>query len=388
MCLPTRAFLGRNARLIAPYFYSYKSSHSLSRGLVRTILQATLAPHTRCFASEAFYSCSAQTYGKPPESITMYKLLFLSLTASVAIAADMSLMLFARQSCQLGEKVCGTGCISAIDTCCPDGSGGCPVSQYCELGSNNQYGCCPIGDTCSGNGGVGSCSSQGQTDCGSGCIDLGWTCCPDGSGGCGPTEYCVLGSNNQYGCCPNGQDCSGGGGGGGGGGGNGSCASQNQQDCGSGCIDLSWTCCPDGSGGCPASQYCELGSNNQYGCCPIGEICTGSGGASTIGAGTVGETDTDITNSTPPPTEAPTTTQAFTPTTETPIVTTPATSTTPSKSAASTIPLKSAASTTPSKSAAITTSAVPANSAASEDYGATSAAHILRVVLAALFIFF
>jgi hypothetical protein len=243
----------------------------------------------------------------------MHKLLLLSFTASVAIAADMSLMISGRQSsCQIGEKVCGTGCISIADTCCPDGSGGCPLSQYCELGSNNQYGCCPIGEVCSGNGGVKTCAEQGQ------------------------------------------------------------------KDCGSDCIDLSWTCCPDKLGGCAATEFCELGSNNQYGCCPNGEVCAGNGGASTTGAGTVAGTVTHISTSTPsptqgstpPPTQAPTQTQTSVSTTATPIETTSATS------------------TTSSKPTAATTSPALLTGAGNEGHRAPSAAYMFGAVLAALFMFF
>ncbi|KAI5465368.1 hypothetical protein BGZ63DRAFT_399843 [Mariannaea sp. PMI_226] len=59
------------------------------------------------------------------------------------------------------------------------------------------------------------------------------------------------------------------------------CNEEGQKDCGDGCIDLTWTCCPDGSGGCPSTEYCVLGSNGQYGCCPKGETCQGNGGATT-----------------------------------------------------------------------------------------------------------
>lgn len=56
------------------------------------------------------------------------------------------------------------------------------------------------------------CSAQGQKDCGKGCIDLGWTCCPDGAGGCGPSDVCNMGNNGQYNCCPRGKVCDGPGG--------------------------------------------------------------------------------------------------------------------------------------------------------------------------------
>lgn len=51
------------------------------------------------------------------------------------------------------------------------------------------------------------CSETGQQDCHGGCIDLGWTCCRLVEGGCPPTQYC-----NDVGCCPLGEVCSGGGG--------------------------------------------------------------------------------------------------------------------------------------------------------------------------------
>ncbi|KAH7170153.1 hypothetical protein EDB81DRAFT_154099 [Dactylonectria macrodidyma] len=57
-----------------------------------------------------------------------------------------------------------------------------------------------------------SCSDQGQKDCGSGCIDVTYTCCPSEAGGCPATATCVLGSNGEYGCCDNGDDCEGDGG--------------------------------------------------------------------------------------------------------------------------------------------------------------------------------
>lgn len=52
------------------------------------------------------------------------------------------------------------------------------------------------------------CSESGMQDCGDGCIDLGWTCCPSGDGGCGPGFYC----HSEGGCCPDGEVCQGDGG--------------------------------------------------------------------------------------------------------------------------------------------------------------------------------
>ncbi|KAF4962145.1 hypothetical protein FSARC_9762 [Fusarium sarcochroum] len=62
------------------------------------------------------------------------------------------------------------------------------------------------------------------------------------------------------------------------------CADQNLKDCGTGCIQLDWTCCPSKAGGCPPTAYCEVGTNSQYGCCPNGSVCNGVGGGTTRGS--------------------------------------------------------------------------------------------------------
>lgn len=60
------------------------------------------------------------------------------------------------------------------------------------------------------------------------------------------------------------------------------CDEQGLKSCGDGCIQLDYTCCPDMAGGCPtATSYCSLGDNGEYGCCPLGEVCGGDGGATT-----------------------------------------------------------------------------------------------------------
>ncbi|RBA17792.1 hypothetical protein FPRO05_11507 [Fusarium proliferatum] len=59
------------------------------------------------------------------------------------------------------------------------------------------------------------------------------------------------------------------------------CADQNLKDCGTGCIQMDWTCCPSRAGGCPPTAYCEVGTNQQYGCCPNGSVCSGEGGGTT-----------------------------------------------------------------------------------------------------------
>ncbi|KAF9880200.1 GPI anchored serine-threonine rich protein [Colletotrichum karsti] len=60
------------------------------------------------------------------------------------------------------------------------------------------------------------------------------------------------------------------------------CSDIGRKNCGDGCILISYTCCPDGAGGCPtASTYCQVGSNGQYGCCARGKTCVGDGGTKT-----------------------------------------------------------------------------------------------------------
>ncbi|KIW69506.1 hypothetical protein PV04_05379 [Phialophora macrospora] len=58
-------------------------------------------------------------------------------------------------SCETGDKVCGAFCIPGTYTCCPDLEGGCQTSKSeCQEGDNGVYGCCPIGETCTGDGGA------------------------------------------------------------------------------------------------------------------------------------------------------------------------------------------------------------------------------------------
>ena len=74
------------------------------------------------------------------------------------------------------------------------------------------------------------------------------------------------------------------------------CSAQFEKDCGGGCIPLTYTCCPDGSGGCPLGAFCTLGSNGQYGCCEAGATCEGPGGANTQPGGVI---NTQITSQPP-----------------------------------------------------------------------------------------
>lgn len=65
--------------------------------------------------------------------------------------------LFARQTsnvtCETNQKVCGEFCIPSDYTCCPDLEGGCPAKSVCQAGDNGEYGCCPTGELCGGDGG-------------------------------------------------------------------------------------------------------------------------------------------------------------------------------------------------------------------------------------------
>jgi hypothetical protein len=146
------------------------------------------------------------------------------------------------------------------------------------------------------------CSSIGEIPCGQSCIQSGYFCCPDQQGGCLTSEYCTTGDDGTPCCCPLGQVC------------DGSCAvTANtatvaassptgaattsaptssslagscgflESPCGTGCMSISDKCCPDGSGSCGIDQVCQLGTNGQYGCCPLLETCDGPGyGGNTV----------------------------------------------------------------------------------------------------------
>jgi hypothetical protein len=136
----------------------------------------------------------------------------------------------------IGEFPCGQYCIESGYFCCPDQQGGCLTSQYCTTGDDGTPCCCPLGKVCDGSCAVtlntatvaagssptvaattsaptssslaGSCGFA-EAPCGSGCMSIGDTCCPDGSGSCGLTQVCWLGTNGQYGCCPLMETCDG-----------------------------------------------------------------------------------------------------------------------------------------------------------------------------------
>lgn len=83
------------------------------------------------------------------------------------------------------------------------------------------------------------------------------------------------------------------------------CSQQpGQKACGSAvlCIPESYICCPDGSRGCPPTEYCSLGDNGQYGCCPNGHVCSGPGGViNSIGTSIISLTSTETVSQPAPP---------------------------------------------------------------------------------------
>jgi hypothetical protein len=89
-----------------------------------------------------------------------------------------------------------------------------------------------------------------------------------------------------------------------------SCSVQGLKDCGTGCIDLTDTCCPSREGGCSVGTYCSLGSNGEYGCCRNGRVCSGPGGV-LVSSGVI-----TLTSSRAVPVPAPFTTPRATPTVE------------------------------------------------------------------------
>lgn len=57
-------------------------------------------------------------------------------------------------SCRPLEEFCGNKCMPMGHNCCPGFKGSCDMFNYCALGSNDEYGCCPVGMRCVGEGGV------------------------------------------------------------------------------------------------------------------------------------------------------------------------------------------------------------------------------------------
>lgn len=108
-------------------------------------------------------------------TISLATLSLLSLaTANVQLGSMPFTKLFARAAveCESGDVLCGETCIPSTYTCCPDKLGGCNADEQCQMGDNDEYGCCPEGEICSGDGGAefideksgGSSSSSSSTD--------------------------------------------------------------------------------------------------------------------------------------------------------------------------------------------------------------------------------
>lgn len=77
-------------------------------------------------------------------------------SANVQLGSVPFTKLFARAdvTCESGDVACGDTCIPESYTCCPDKLGGCKADEECQMGENDEYGCCPEGEICSGNGGA------------------------------------------------------------------------------------------------------------------------------------------------------------------------------------------------------------------------------------------
>lgn len=151
---------------------------------------------------------------------------------------------------------------------------------------------------------TGTCAEINEVDCGAVCIPIGWTCCPDGSGGCSAQEQCWLGDNGQYGCCPLGETCAGPGG------------SQTNtvpvnpststaasapttsaypNQCGDDCLDAGYTCCPGGAIACYPGFYCVGPDEYGYNCCMDGKQCDIHGSVLTSSTSGTATTTTSLT---------------------------------------------------------------------------------------------
>lgn len=90
-------------------------------------------------------------------SLAVSTLSLLSLaSANVQLGSMPFTKLFARNdvTCESGDVACGETCIPESYTCCPDRLGGCNADEQCQMGDNDEYGCCPEGEICSGDGGA------------------------------------------------------------------------------------------------------------------------------------------------------------------------------------------------------------------------------------------
>lgn len=183
--------------------------------------------------------------------LTILALTSLTLAAEFTPFQRSSLSTLKRQTttcASIGEVVCGSSCMPPGSACCDADGDYCRVGNYCVAGG----GCCPAGETCTGtntdvdtrtinvsgsataaaagssaratataaassssssSSSSGSCRAA-EIECGDGCLPLGYTCCPDQSGGCRTaSEVCYAVDGGGYGCCDIGKTCRGGSGG-------------------------------------------------------------------------------------------------------------------------------------------------------------------------------
>lgn len=89
-----------------------------------------------------------------------------------------------RADCGLTQKTCGTGCISSLDKCCPNGRS-CRMFETCTT-----TGCaCTTAGCSSGTDGKTGCRA-GEEQCGTGCMTQGAVCC-DGRNFCPAGTICA-----------------------------------------------------------------------------------------------------------------------------------------------------------------------------------------------------
>ena len=102
-------------------------------------------------------------------AIALSTLSLLSLaSANVQLGSVPFTKLFARDvTCESGDVACGDTCIPESYTCCPDKLGGCKADEECQMGDNDEYGCCPEGEICSGDGGAEFIDEKAQSSGGS-----------------------------------------------------------------------------------------------------------------------------------------------------------------------------------------------------------------------------
>lgn len=142
-------------------------------------------------------------------------------------------------SCSSFEETCDGYCVPSGSICCSDGDGSyCDAGDYCQAN-----GCCPEGETCSGD--PTGCNA-GKELCGDYCIPTGSVCCDDAGAYCDSGDTCT-----SDGYCEPGSD---------GGedetlGGSGNCYSF-QDECDGYCIPADSVCCGDGYY-CDAGETCE-----------------------------------------------------------------------------------------------------------------------------------